>query len=224
MAAGLFFTGAGFLGRGVPGPAGAGVGTRTMGAAVCSRAGGGVEAGASFGNRCSPGSRTAGSGVFGFSSSVSVSPSGAGGGGAGAASVSESTGTWICFLGAFAVENASLGLSASATFMKSDPDGQRGPGARLLVAQRLPVVKANPRAAGDRGRKADKPSVGVVVRRARLAAEGVFHLRCGRSRSMLHDACSSTIISRAMSTEIASLTWVRGCCKGCPSTSNTRRI
>ena len=35
---------------------------------------------------------------------------------------------------------------------EAHPDGQRGPRARLLLAERLPVVKADPRSSSDRGR------------------------------------------------------------------------
>ena len=67
------------------------------------------------------------------------------------------------------------------------PDGQRGFGAGLLFAQRLAAVKAHPDAAGDRGRKAQEPGVGVVAGGAGFAAQGVLELRGGRAGAVRGD-------------------------------------
>ena len=104
------------------------------------------------------------------------------------------------------------------------PDRQRRACSGLLLAQRSPIVKSNPRSARHRWREPDEPRIRIVVGRSRLSAQRVVHLRRAAAVPCCTTACSSDHHLRAMSTGITSWTSGARSCIGLPSGDTTRRI
>ena len=78
-------------------------------------------------------------------------------------------------------------LAGDRSLHKVHPHWQGGLGSGLLFSKRLAVIEADPGAAGDRRREADEPCIGVVVRGAGLASEGMLEGGGDGGGSMLDD-------------------------------------
>src|SRR5258708_22229298 len=69
-----------------------------------------------------------------------------------------------------------------------NPDRQRSQTTGFILPQSLFLVKANPYPAGDTGREAYEPSVGVFVGGPGFAGQRMVELKRGAGRALAHDA------------------------------------